>query len=90
MDSKLWIFSFSLLFLKYEKTIPNNSIEQKVMQRKNTVMGLFWGNSKKKKLQSKYESLLKESYKLSKVNRQASDAKIAEAEEVLKQISTLV
>lgn len=59
------------------------------MQRKNTVMGLLWGNSKKKKLQSKYESLLKESYKLSKVNRQASDAKIAEAEEVLKQISTL-
>ena len=53
-------------------------------------MGLLWGNSKKKKLQSKYESLLKESYNLSKVNRQASEAKIAEAEEVLKQLSTLV
>lgn len=53
-------------------------------------MGLFWGNSEKKKLQSRYESLLKESYQLCKVNRQESDAKIAEAEEVLKRLNTLV
>ncbi|GAB4249144.1 MAG: hypothetical protein Tsb0034_28520 [Ekhidna sp.] len=52
-------------------------------------MGLFKRTSPKEKLQKQYEKLMKESYKLSKVNRQASDAKVAEAEEVLKQINSL-
>ncbi len=52
-------------------------------------MGIFSRKSPKEKLQKKYEKLMKESYDLSKSNRQASDAKVAEAEEVLQQISAL-
>lgn len=52
-------------------------------------MGLFSRKSPREKLQKQYEKLMKESYNLSKSNRQASDKKVAEAEEVLKQINAL-
>ena len=52
-------------------------------------MGLFGRRSEKDKLQKKYEKLMKESYTLSKSNRKASDAKQAEAEEVMKKLSQL-
>jgi len=52
-------------------------------------MGIFSRKSPKEKLQKQYEKLMKESYNLSKSNRQASDRKVAEAEEVLKQIAEL-
>ena len=53
-------------------------------------MGIFSRKSPKDKLQKKYEKLMKESYNLSKSNRKASDQKVAEAEEVLKEINALV
>lgn len=52
-------------------------------------MGLFRKKSIKEKLQKKYEKLLKEAFDLSKSNRKASDAKQAEADQVLKQIEAL-
>ena len=52
-------------------------------------MSLFRKKSKVEVLDKKYKSLLKESYKLSTVNRRASDAKAAEANEVLKEIERL-
>ena len=53
-------------------------------------MGLFSRKSPKEKLQKQYEKLMTESYNLSKTNRKASDAKVAEAEEVLKKINAIV
>ncbi|MEO9483613.1 MAG: Lacal_2735 family protein [Ekhidna sp.] len=53
-------------------------------------MGIFSRKSPKEKLQKKYEKLMKESYDLSRSNRKASDQKVAEAEEVLKEINALV
>jgi len=52
-------------------------------------MGLFKKKSEKEKLQKKYEKLLKEAFELSKSNRQASDAKQAEADQILKQMEAL-
>ena len=52
-------------------------------------MGLFGKKSEKEKLQKQYEKLMKQSFELSKSNRQASDQKIAEAEEIAKKITSL-
>lgn len=52
-------------------------------------MGLFSKKSPKEKLQKKYEKLMKESYMLSSSNRKASDQKVAEAEEVLKELNSM-
>jgi hypothetical protein len=41
------------------------------------------------KLRKKYKQLMEESYRLSKVNRSESDAKMAEAQALLKQIDEL-
>lgn len=41
------------------------------------------------KLNEKYAALMKEAFNLSKINRQKSDEKIAEAELVLKEIEKL-
>jgi hypothetical protein len=49
------------------------------------MINLFKRNPQKK-LQKKYELLLKEGYKLSTVNRKLSDEKYAEAAKVLEQI----
>lgn len=54
------------------------------------MFGLFKKSSEKEKLQKKYKKLLEEAFTLSKTNRTASDAKTAEAELVLKQISEAV
>jgi hypothetical protein len=45
--------------------------------------------SEAEKLEEKYQKLLKEAHALSTVNRKESDLKLAEANEVLKQIDTL-
>jgi hypothetical protein len=42
-----------------------------------------------KKLEDKYQKLLKESFEISKVNRKLADQKMAEAEEVMKEIEKL-
>lgn len=45
--------------------------------------------SKTELLNKQYKKLLKESYKLSTINRKASDVKAAEADRVLKEIERL-
>ncbi len=45
--------------------------------------------TQKEQLEETYEKLLKESYKLSTINRTASDAKAAEADAILKKIEDL-
>ena len=53
------------------------------------MFGLFKKKSEFDKLNDKYEALLKEAHTLSTSNRKLSDAKIAEANEVLKKIEKL-
>jgi hypothetical protein len=52
-------------------------------------MGLFKRKSPVDKLYDKHEKLLKEAHALSTSNRSASDAKVAEAEAVMKEIEKL-
>ncbi len=54
-----------------------------------SLMGLFGKKSEKEKLQKQYEKLMKQSFDLSKTNRQASDQKAAEADEIAKKIEAL-
>tara|TARA_B100001063_G_C16447451_1_gene396627 strand:+ start:325 stop:489 length:165 start_codon:yes stop_codon:yes gene_type:complete len=53
------------------------------------MFGIFKKRTEKDKLEIQYEKLLKESYKLSTINRTASDAKAAEADAILKKIEAL-
>lgn len=53
------------------------------------MFGLFKKKSEKEKLQEEYKNLVEEAYKLSHTDRTASDAKTAEAEEILKKIDAL-
>ena len=53
------------------------------------MFGLFKKKSEKEKLEERYEQLLAEAYKLSTVNRTASDSKTAEANAVLQKIEAL-
>ena len=50
------------------------------------MFGFFKKKSKKERLLEKYNKLLKESYKLSSINRKDSDSKMFEANEILKKI----
>ncbi len=51
------------------------------------MFGLF--SSKKTKLEKQYARLLEEAHRLSHSDRQASDLKLAEAEQVLAELKTL-
>jgi len=53
------------------------------------MFGLFKKKSEKDKLQQKHKELMQQAYDLSRTDRSASDAKTAEAEQVLKQIEAL-
>jgi len=53
------------------------------------MFGLFKKKDPKQKLEAQYKALLEEAFILSKTDRKASDAKTAEAEEVLKEIEAL-
>ncbi|MCE2613929.1 Lacal_2735 family protein [Flavobacteriaceae bacterium D16] len=53
------------------------------------MLNLFKKKSEKEKLQDKYKKLMSEAHKLSTTNRRLSDDKVAEADEVLKQIDAL-
>ena len=53
------------------------------------MFGIFKKKSKIEVLDKKYQTLLKESYNLSTINRKASDEKAAEADKVLKEIEKL-
>ncbi len=50
---------------------------------------LFKRKTQKEKLEAQYEKLLEVAFKLSKTNRTASDAKMAEAEALRKEIDAL-
>jgi hypothetical protein len=53
------------------------------------MFGLFKKKSEADKLQEEYAKLMKEAFVLSKSDRKKSDAKTAEAEEILKKIDAL-
>ena len=53
------------------------------------MFGLFKKKTQIEKLQETYESLIDESYKLSRINRKESDQKYAEADSILKTTETL-
>lgn len=53
------------------------------------MFGLFKKKSPIEKLQSEYEKLMEETFRLSTIDRSASDAKRAEAEDIAKQIEVL-
>ncbi len=53
------------------------------------MFGLFKKKNEAEKLQEEYAKLMKEAFVLSKSDRKQSDAKTAEAEEVLKKIDAL-
>ena len=53
------------------------------------MFGLFKKKTELEKLQEKYKKLLAESHSLSQRDRKAGDMKMAEAEEVAKQIDEL-
>jgi len=53
------------------------------------MFGWFKKKSESEKLMEEYKKLMEESFRLSKIDRKASDAKIAEAEEVMKKIESL-
>lgn len=53
------------------------------------MFGLFKKKSEVEKLQSKYESLMAESHKLSRADRAKADQKFAEAEKIAEQIEAL-
>jgi len=52
-------------------------------------MGLFKKKSPTEKLEKKYRDLMSQAHKMSTTNRAQSDALVAEAEEVLKQIDAI-
>jgi hypothetical protein len=53
------------------------------------MFNLFKRKTKQEKLDEQYKKLLKEAFNLSKVNRTASDKKIAEANKILEEIEKL-
>ena len=55
----------------------------------NWIKKLFKRKTELEKLQDKYDSLMEEAYKLSKVNRTKSDEKTFEANEVLSEMTKL-
>ena len=53
------------------------------------MFGLFKKKSEKEKLQEQYSKLLKESHRLSTINRAESDKKAAEADALARQIEAM-
>jgi hypothetical protein len=53
------------------------------------MFGLFKKKSEKEKLEDEYSKLLKESHRLSTINRAESDKKAAEADAVVRQIESM-
>lgn len=53
------------------------------------MFGLFKRKNPIERLEARYQALLKESFELSKTDRQASDAKQAEAQQVLLELEAL-
>lgn len=53
------------------------------------MFGLFKKKTQIEKLQKTYESLMKDAYNLSRINRKESDQKYSEANTILKTIESL-
>jgi len=53
------------------------------------MFGLFKKKTEAEKLNKKYDKLMQEGYELSTINRKASDARYAEADQVMKRIEKL-
>ena len=53
------------------------------------MFGLFKKKTEREKLNDKYKKLLEEAHLLSTSDRSASDAKVAEANQILKQLENL-
>jgi hypothetical protein len=53
------------------------------------MFGLFKKKSEKEKLEEAYKNLLSDAHQLSHTNRKAADAKLAEAEDIVKKIAAL-
>lgn len=53
------------------------------------MFNLFKRKTEKEKLQERYKKCFEEAYRLSTINRSASDAKTAEANEILKEMEKL-
>lgn len=53
------------------------------------MFGLFKKKTAVEKLNEKYDRLMEEGFKLSKINRKASDEKYTEANEIMKEIEKL-
>lgn len=53
------------------------------------MFGIFKKKSEAEKLDSQYQKLLEDAFKLSKIDRTASDKKYAEADIILKKIESL-
>ncbi|MDA7836097.1 Lacal_2735 family protein [Salibacteraceae bacterium] len=53
------------------------------------MFGLFKGKSELEKLNIKYKALLSEAHRLSTIDRQLSDKKVSEANDVLEKIEHL-
>lgn len=53
------------------------------------MFGLFKKKSELDKLKEQYEQLMKDAFSLSKTDRKASDAKHAEADQLIKRIEAL-
>jgi hypothetical protein len=69
-----------------QKTIPSSGCLTKKIK---PMFGLFKKKSEKEKLQEAHAALLKEAFELSKTNRSASDAKLAEAAKIADLIAAL-
>ena len=54
------------------------------------MFGLFKKKDPTEKLRKKHKQLLEEAFRLSKTDRKASDAKTAEAAEVMKEIEKMI
>lgn len=53
------------------------------------MFGIFKKKTEKEKLQDKYSKLMEEAHKLSHTDRKAGDAKLSEADELMKKIEQL-
>lgn len=53
------------------------------------MFGLFKKKSESEKLKEQYERLMKEAFNLSKTDRTASDAKYAEADQIMKKLEAI-
>lgn len=59
-------------------------------KKNKNMFSLFKKKNQKEKLNTQYKKLLKEAHSLSTSNRQLSDKKVSEANEVLKQLEALI